>query len=130
MVLASRLREIRGRAGLSQRQMAGRLGMKPNTYQRLELGGFKYQQTTLCRLDDAMIAAGFEWQPGEAAAVGAAVPADEILARLDRIEAYMYALFERLVSLQQDTELIDDLRKVLDHSERRRVDGPPSSRDT
>ena len=129
--LGDRLRELRTTRGISQREMAELLGMRANDYQRIEAGHQHHHHRTLDRIDEMMIAAGFDWKLGLAAYLDhEAIPRDEILERINeiaallgemrtaddrlhRIERYMGAIYDRLVVLGYDQTMVEALRDVL-----------------
>ena len=112
-LLADRLRTLRGEQRLSQARMGELFGMRQSAYQRLEAGNARHQEPTLEHIDAVMIANDFDWRHGLAAELDRGDLGSAILERLDHIDDVISALYDRLVKLGHDAELIDRLRALL-----------------
>ena len=88
-------------------------GMTQSAYQRLESGLQHHQEATLTRIDEVLIANGFDWRSGLAAELDRGDIGTEILDRLERIESSVGALHDRFVRSDRDAVLIDRLRTLL-----------------
>lgn len=127
-LLGDRLRTLRGSRGWSQERMGKLFGMSQGAYQRLEAGKHHHHEPMLDRIDQVLVANGFDWRAGMAAELDRADLATAILDRLDRLEtilesmrddiaqikAFMAEYVEHLGAIRHDRTIVERLRAVID----------------